>query len=463
MIVVVGLSYRTAPVEVRERFAGGGDVLPAVLARLATRSELRESLFLSTCNRVEIFASADEPHLAAQAVRDALAEHASIPPEDVASFLYVKHGDEAVRHVFRVASSLDSMVLGEPQILGQVKDAHDAALAAGTLGSYLGRCVNRAFGVAKRVRSETAIGAGTVSISSVAVDLARKIFGDLSGHQVLLVGAGEMAEQAARSLGKHGQTLRVCNRSAERALSFASAHGADAVKWENLEAELVLADVVVTSTSSPGFVITRDLVKRVAKARRGRTLFFIDIAVPRDVDPAVHGLDNVYVYNIDDLEQQVAEGMKLRQSELTAAEQIVAQELEEFETWARGLGVQPTVVALRAKTRAVLLGELERSLGGRLKHLGEAERAALTQMVESAANKLLHAPTSRLKAAAVAGEGADLAQVLQHLFDLPDLKEVPREPAEGADAAARPSSDDVANEDQAPTDIASKAGTRLPR
>ncbi len=450
MIVVVGLSYRTAPVHVRERFAGGGEVLPAVLSRLAEKSALKESLFLSTCNRVEVFASAEEPHLAAHAVRDALAAHASIAPEEVASFLYVKHGDEAVKHVFRVAASLDSMVLGEPQILGQVKDAHDAAIAAGTLGSYLGRCVNRAFGVAKRVRSETAIGAGTVSISSVAVDLAQRIFGDLSGHTVLLVGAGEMAEQAAKSLGKNGQALRVVNRSHERALSLASTYAADAAKWEDLESELVRADVVVTSTSSPGFVITKDLVKRVARARRGRTLFFIDIAVPRDVDPEVHGLENVYVYNIDDLEQQVAEGMKLRQAELSAAERIVGEELSEFEKWARGLGVQPTVVALRAKTRAVLLAELERTLGGRLKHLPEGDRAALTQMVESAANKLLHAPISRLKSAAAAGEEGDLARVLKHLFDLPEVKEVPRE-------SEQASSNDV--EAQAAQEA---AGKRLP-
>lgn len=437
MILVVGLSHKTAPVDVREKFAANADALPEVLARLASKSGLREVLFLSTCNRVEVFATAKTAD-ATRDIREALAEHANVSSEELAPFLYGKSEGEAVRHIFRVAASLDSMVLGEPQILGQMKDAYDAAMAASTLGNYLGRCVNRAFTVAKRVRTETSLGAGLVSISSVAVDLARQIFGDLKGHGVLLLGAGEMAEAAAKSLGKGGQPIRVCNRSFERGEALAKTCGGEATLWSSLEAELVRADVVVASTASPTFVVTYELMKRVMKARKGRTLFFIDIAVPRNIDPNVHKIDNAHVFNVDDLEQQVAESMKARQGEVTAAEKIVAQELVEFEQWSRGLDVQPTVVALRARTRAVLVGELERTVTGRLKHLTQGDRAALHQMMESAVNKLLHAPTTRLKASAASDAGADFAEALKHLFDLREMAPT----SDDDDEAAGPKDDE---------------------
>jgi glutamyl-tRNA reductase len=303
-----------------------------------------------------------------------------------------------------------------------VKDAHDAAVAAGTLKGMLGRCVSRAFAVAKRVRTETAIGAGSVSISSVAVDLARRIFGDLENHVVLLLGAGEMAEAAARSLGKGARALRICNRSFERAAALASTMHASAAPWDELEQELLQADVVVASTASRTPVVTREMVKRAMKARKGRTLFFVDIAVPRNVEPTVHGIDNVYVYNVDDLEQEVARGMKARHGELEAAEKIVDDEVKQFLAWTRGLEVQPTVVAMRTRARAVLLAELDRSLSGRLKHLPEGDRAALAQMMESAVNKLLHAPTTKLKARAAEGDdAAELAAVMRFLFDLQEI------------------------------------------
>lgn len=427
-VVVIGVSHKTAPVDVREKFAAGAEVLPAILARLAQRPEIDEAMFLSTCNRVEVVAlpkigkSLEESALSAsRAIREALREHIGASSVDeLSDWLYERTGDEAVRHVFRVAASLDSMVLGEPQILGQVKDAYDAAVAAGALRSHLSRCVSRAFTVAKRVRTETQLGAGMVSISSVAVDLAKRIFGDLSDRTVLLVGAGEMAEQAAKSLGKDAKGIRICNRSFERAAALAQTFGGTAAPLEQLEAELVISDVVVASTSSKTFVVTRDIVKRVMKMRKGRTLFFVDIAVPRNVEPDVHKLDNVYVFNVDDLEHEVAENMKARQNEVAAAEAIVAAELAEWSKWARGLGVNPTIVALRAKTRGVLVAELERTLGTRLKHLGEAERKALEQMIDSATNKLLHAPTTRLKAAAAEADGAELARAVSHLFDLPE-------------------------------------------
>jgi glutamyl-tRNA reductase len=447
VIVVLGLSHKSAPVDVREKFAASDDVLPQVLARLSSRPELTEVMFLSTCNRVEVMACAPRGAKEAdttRAIREVIREHAGLADaEEVQPYVYVRSGKEAVRHIFRVSASLESMVLGEPQILGQVKHAYDAATAAGALKSYLGRCVHRAFTVAKRVRTETALGAGTVSISSVAVDLARKIFGDLSNHAVLLVGAGEMAEAAAKSLGKGARSIRVCNRSFDRAAALAAQFGGSAAPLEALADELTIADVVVTSTGSPTYVVTHDMVKRAMKARKGRTLFFIDIAVPRNVEPSVHEIDNVYVYNVDDLEHQVAEGMKARHAEVAAAERIVEAEVAEFEVWSRGLDVQPAVVALRAKTHAVLFAELERSLGSRLKHLGEADRAALAQMMESAVNKLLHAPTTRLKASAADGAAGDFVEALKHLFDLPEHASIaPPKPSEGAKEPADGEDDD---------------------
>jgi glutamyl-tRNA reductase len=432
LILVVGLSHRTAPVEVRERLAAGPDVVEngtsppgsdrsgTLLGRLAARQELDEVMFVSTCNRVEVVALARDGGVkpAMQAIREELARHGGLAQDtELAPYLYDSRGDDAVKHIFRVAASLDSMVLGEPQILGQVKQAYDAAIAAGALKGKLARCISRAFTVAKRVRSETAIGAGTVSISSIAVDLARHVFGDLSDHAVLLLGAGEMAEAAARSLGRGARALRICNRSFDRAASLAREMHASAVLWDGLEMELVQADVVVASTASSTPIVTRDMVKRVMKSRRGRTLLFVDIAVPRNVDPGVHAIDNVYVYNVDDLEQQVARSRVARREELEAAEKIVDDEMSQFLAWSRGLEVQPTVVAMRSKARAVFLAELERSLV-RLKHL-EGDRAALTQMLDSAVSKFLHAPTTRLKARAADGEdAAELAAAVRFLFDL---------------------------------------------
>ncbi len=436
-IVVIGLSHRTAPVEVRERFATSTDALPQVLARLAARPELDEVMFLSTCNRVEVFARPrvdnDESRVGAlRAIREVLSTHAEVAEGDLARVLYEKDGGDAVRHIFRVAASLDSMVLGEPQILGQVKGAYDAAIAAGSLKTVLGRTVQRAFAAAKRVRSETALGAGTVSISSVAVDLARNVFGDLKKHGVLLVGAGEMAEAAARSLGKTARSVRVCNRSLERAETLAQEFGGEAAPFSALEQELVTADVVVASTGSRTFVITPDLVRRAMKSRKGRTLLIVDIAVPRNVDPTVHQIDNVFVYDIDDLEQQVAQGLEARKAEVDKAEKIVDEELKALLTWSQGRDVQPVIVALRAKTRSVLVTELERSLAGKLKHLGEGERAALFQMVDSATNKLLHAPMTRLRESARSENGAELAQNARVLFDLPAAEEA-EEPAEAVE------------------------------
>ena len=318
----------------------------------------------------------------------------------VASSLKTHVGGEAVRHLFRVASSLDSLVVGEPQILGQVKDAFETAKEVGGIGKFLERAMSRALHVAKRVRSETAVGEGQVSVSSAAVDLARQIFGDLTGRVALLLGAGEMAEAAAKLLVKTGAKLLVVNRSPDRAAELAAEFGGSAIPWADLTSALVKADVVVTSTAAQGFVVTRAMTVQAMKARKGRSLFFIDIAVPRDVEPSVNDLDNVYVYDIDNLSNVVAETMRDRQSEAGRAEALVDHEAANFESWAESRNMTGTIVALRAKVRASLAGELEKSLSGRLKHLGDADRKALESMIDAAVNKLLHAPTSRIKALA---------------------------------------------------------------
>jgi glutamyl-tRNA reductase len=446
VIIILGVSHKTAPLDVRERIAAATDDPDRILTRLSSTPGIGEVIWLSTCNRVEIVASVkdDAADQVYYFLREELARQAGYSDgEELSQYLYDKRGTDAIHHLFRVASSLDSIILGEPQILGQLKKACDSAARLNTIHGQLGTCLQRAFAVAKRVRSETSIGLGTVSVSSAGVDLARRIFGDLSSCVVLLLGAGEMAESAARSLGHGARALRICNRSMGRATGLAAELHATAVPWEQLEAELVEADIVVASTASPIPVVTREMVRRAGRARRGRTLFFIDIAVPRNVEPAVHGLDNVYVYNVDDLQIEVSRGLRARQGEVEAAERIVQGELDSYVAWTRSLEVQPTIVALRAKVRSILSSELERTLTGRLQHLGSSERAALATMLDSAANKLLHEPSMRLKArAAEHGDAQRLAAAVQLLFDLsPPLLhgETQAEPAElSENTAERP-------------------------
>ncbi len=432
-MVVVGLSHRTAPVEVRERLALPGEQMAPLLQRMAALPEVGEVFCLSTCNRVEVVATPREPSSrVGEALVRFLDEQAREQSgQQVASHLYVHQGREAAGHLFRVASSLDSIVVGEPQILGQVKSAFETAQAAGTAGTVLTRVVSRALHAAKRVRAETAIGEGQVSVSSVAVDLAAQIFGTLRGRLAMLVGAGEMAEAAAQALGKAGARLVVVNRSFDRGSDLASRVGGVPRPWDDLEPALLEADVVLTSTSSRGFVLARDLIARAMRQRHGRPLFLIDIAVPRDVDPAVHGLDNVFLYGVDDLEGIVQQTRQGRAAEAHRAESLVADELRALDAWVEARGVAPTIVALRSKTRATLQAELERSLSGRLRHLGEADRAALGAMLDAAVNKLLHAPTTHLRKSASEPRGEQLAQTVRELFELPEVS-VLSEPASEA-------------------------------
>lgn len=422
MIVVVGLSHKTAPLAVRERLAIQRADVPALLARLVGHRAIGEAVVLSTCNRVEVYAAArgrgaSEADLI-EASRATAAMLASIGGDGIGSHLSQIHGKSAVLHLFRVASSLDSLVVGEPQILGQLKDAIEIARAAKTLGATLGNAMHRAIRVGKRVRTETAIGAGQVSVSSVAVDLARQIFGELDGRTTLLVGAGEMAEAASKLLVRAGAKLLVVNRSPERAEALARDVGGEPRPWADLERSIVQADIVISSTSSTRYVITRDLVKSARKARRGRSLFLIDIAVPRDVEPAVNELENVYLYDVDDLSQIVAQSLEGRASEASRADAIASEEAKGFETWTLEQALTPAIVGLRARTRAVLAAEVERSLSGKLKHLGAAEREALGVMIDAATNKLLHGPVTRLRAMAGDSRAEDYVEAVRELFGL---------------------------------------------
>jgi glutamyl-tRNA reductase len=431
-LFVVGLSHHTAPLEVREKLAVPSGEVPELLRALCQDGGLSEAMMVSTCNRVEVYASAEDAAAAVQEVRRRLEQ--IVPGTDLTSHLYEHNGAEVARHAFRVAASLDSLVVGEPQILGQVKDAFAAASDAGTVGALLGRCMSRAFAVAKRVRSETGIAEGAVSVSSIACELARSIFGELTARRVVLVGAGEMGEQAAKALAQQGTLLRVVNRNQERARAVAEACGGEPREFEALQQELISADVVITSTASPRYVITRELMQGVIKARRHRPLFLIDIAVPRDVDPRVENMDNVFLFDVDDLEQVAAKNIAARKKEAEAAEKIVADEVLAFEEWQRSLDLTPTLIGLRERVRGVIHAELERTLP-RLKSLSDAEKRTLAAMCEAMANKILHKPLTELKKSRDEPQGSQLVAHTRRLFD---LDQVPVEAAPDKTAENKP-------------------------
>lgn len=429
-LFVVGLSHRTAPLALRERLAVPGERLAEDLGSLKSTATMDEALLISTCNRVEVYATARDIALASREVREYL--NRKIAPDAVDEHLYEHFGTDAVKHAFRVAASLDSMILGEPQILGQVKNAYSTAHAVGTLGTMLNRCFHRAFAVAKRVRTETGVAAGSVSVSSIACEVAEKVFGALHGRRVLLIGAGKMSEAAARHLRKQGASLYILNRSPERAEELAAACGGTARRMEDLATELQHADVAITSTSSTDFVVTRELMASVQKARRRRLMLLVDIAVPRNIDPRVSSLDNVILYNMDDLQQVSAENLRERAREAAAAEQIVAREVLEFEEWRRGLSLTPTIVALREAFQQVVRDELSRTTS-RLT-LGANDKQALERMGDAIINKLLHLPLNELKRSADDPDGPALIDATRKLFRLAidTSGDADREPAEAA-------------------------------
>lgn len=416
-LFAVGISHRTAPVELREcvDFARRG--LETALAALAARNVTSEAVVLSTCNRAEIYAGA-ESDAAADACGRFISEYNGVSWDAVAPHLVVYRGAEAAGHLFRVAAGLDSLVVGEPQILGQVKDAFAAASEVKSTGALTHRLFTSAFGVGKRVRRETALGEGAVSVSYAAIALAKKIFGKLEGLNVLILGAGEMAKLTASHLQAQGvKQLTVASRTFETAEALAARLNGRAAPWASIGHALAAADIVVTATGSREPVLTRAGVEEAMRPRRSRPLFVIDIAVPRDVEAAVGNLDQVFLYNIDDLQSIVKENLARRTSEVDRAELIVREEVDRFKTWMQSRELVPTVVALRQRFEAIRQAELQR-LEPRLASMPPEARARVDEITHLLVEKLLLTPTEQLKAAEDEAQAVADADALNRLFNL---------------------------------------------
>lgn len=399
--VLLGVNHKTTPVEVREKVAlSDGYEVP--LTRLRQIPGCRECYLLSTCNRVEILVVA-EPG-------DALEEHLirflfgeSLDMADGRRYVYIYNGEEAVNHLFSVAASLDSLVVGEAQILGQLKEAYRYASDLGTTGPLLNRLLHKSFSVAKRIRTETGIGSSAVSISSAAVELARKIFGNLRDKHVLLVGAGEMAELAAQHLlGQGVESVTVANRTLSRGVDLAKRFNGHAVSFDELLVTLEKVDIIISSTGAPNVILEKEQLRPVMRSRRNRPLFFIDIAVPRDLDPALIDLESVYLYDIDDLAQVVEMNKSERDREATKAERIVDEESIKFRRWHEGMALTPTILELRKRGEAICRSELEKTFG-RLDGISAKEKKSLEKMASSIVSKMLHDPLLYLKSDACHG------------------------------------------------------------
>jgi len=395
-IVLIGLNHETAPVEIRERLTFGGDrELPFTLIRKIPF--VKEFIFLSTCNRVEVLMTTPDPANAELEIKKVFTESNGIPLGDFERCLYSYHEEEAVKHLFRVAASLDSMVLGEPQILGQIKDAYRQAADQKTSGVILNRLLHKTFSVAKRVRTETGICSHAVSISFAAVELARKIFADLKGKRALLIGAGEMAELAAEHLISNGVAeIVVANRTLERAIELAQKFKGRAVSLDEVYDQLSKVDIIISSTGAPGLVINYDNVKSVMRARKNRPLFLIDIAVPRDIDPRTNEIDNVYLYDIDDLKGIIELNKAERQKEALRAERIVEEEVIKFRYWLQALDITPIIVSLREKAEQLRLKECRKTLSN-MGSLTPEQEKAVHVLTTSIVNKMLHDPITYLK------------------------------------------------------------------
>jgi len=420
-IVLVGLNHKTAPVEIRECLGFAGDERLKALAALSRLNAVREVLLLSTCNRVEVLVTSGDAAAARTALVAFLSDYHGVQAAAFKDKLYVHQDDEAVRHVFRVAASLDSMVVGEPQILGQIKEAYRLATESKSSGVILNRLLHKTFFVAKRIRSETGIGDHAVSISYAAIELARKIFGDLEGRAVLLIGAGEMAELAVEHLIRHraGQIL-VANRTFEHGVALAGRFSGKAIRFEEIEDSLRTVDIIISSTGAPDYVVRREQVKHLLRGRRSRPLFFIDIAVPRDIDPEINRLNNTYVYDIDDLRGVIEENIEDRQKAALRGERIVDEAVIRFRQWYDSLDVVPTIVALRQKLESIIRIEADRTRQQLQPQIDAADGTAFERMTQALVNKILHDPTTILKDPAGHANKALMLDITRKLFRLDD-------------------------------------------
>ena len=417
-LLLVGTSYQRAPVELRELLAYDRDLRRQALGRLSGGGT--EAAVLSTCNRTEVYAVAAEPEALEERVYGELSSLSGLSHSELAPALYSVGDEAAALHLFRVAAGLESMVPGEAQILGQVREAYHGAREARTTGPILHRLFRQALRVGKRVRTETAIGENPASVSSAAAELAERVFEGLAGRRILLLGAGKTADLTAANLISRGVgEIVVANRSRERADALARRFDGRAVGLDAVEEELDGADVVVASTSSQGLVLAAPQVERAMKRRRGRPVFFIDIAVPRDLDPAINDIEGCYLYDIDDLERVVAESVAGRREEAVRAEAIVSEEADGFRAWQLSLDVVPAIASLRARAESIRQSELERA-EGRLASLSPTQRRAVEALTSQIVAKLLHQPTVRMKEAAAAADGVIYADAVRHLFGLGD-------------------------------------------
>ena len=410
-LLLVGVNHNSAPIDVRERLSIPSSRLADAIRSLLHHPGVREGLILSTCNRVEVLTEQESQ----SDLRPFLSEYFAVSSEELAPHLYEYRERDAVRHLFRVASSLDSMVVGEPQILGQVKQSYSVARELGAVSFTLDRLMQSAFTVAKKVRTQTEIGSSSVSIASVAVDLAKQIFGSLQGKQVMLVGAGKMSELAARHLMTQGiASIMVANRTPERSDALAAEFHGLAVPFADLLLHAPKADIIITSTGAPQHIFSAADARAISARRRGKPVFFIDIAMPRDVDPAANGAEGVFVYSIDDLQQVAVRNMSSRSEEAAAAERIVSNEVDRFQQQLQGLDAVPTIVALQQHAEQLRAAELERSRA-RLAGLSPEQAAAVDALTKSLMNKFLHAPLTGLRASADAGDTESVA-LIRRLF-----------------------------------------------
>jgi len=417
-IIVVGLSHKTASVDIREKVAFAPTNMERPLRALRELPDITEAIIVSTCNRVEIYATTHDIAGGVSRIKRFLADYHNLSLETLDTHLYSHHGEEAIRHVFRVASSLDSMVVGEPQILGQIKTSYGYAAEYKSSGIILNRFLHKAFSVAKRVRTETKIASSAVSVAFAAVELSKKIFDELSDKTVMLIGAGEMCELAAKHFLNNGvRGVMVTNRTFERAERLAEEFGGRAVKFDELFDYLHKADIILSSTGAPHCIIGPKDLEEVMRRRKQKPMFFIDIAVPRDIDPKVNDVENAYLYTVDDLQEVVAANLQQRAEEAKKAEGIVDQEIGQFFKWLSSLEVTPTIVALRAKFDEVRRNELEKTLAN-WKDLPPDAEKRLEALTNAIMNKLLHPPTSLLKTAGQGGRIDLYVDSLRALFEL---------------------------------------------
>ncbi|HZB87227.1 MAG TPA: glutamyl-tRNA reductase [Terracidiphilus sp.] len=420
-LALIGINHRTAPIELRERIAISREQLAETTRALGSAPGVAECMIVSTCNRVELLATVDSLDVD---LAGFLHRHFGLDPELLAPHIYSHFDQDAVRHLFRVAASLDSMVVGEPQILGQVKEAFAVARASGTVGVELEHVLQSAFVAAKRVRSETEIGANSVSVASVAVELARKIFGSLQGRTVFLVGAGKMSELAARHLVQQGAgTILVTNRTAERARQLAGPFDGRVIPFEQLHDAASEADIVITSTGAPHSIFTREHGQGFLHRRRNRPMFFIDLAVPRDVDPVMSKLEGIFVYDIDDLQQIAAAHMAERGREAGDAEAMIAAEVERFHQRRRAVNAAPAIVSLQRQAEELRTAELKR-LQTRLGTLTAEQLTAVEALTRGLVNKFLHPPMQALKQAARDNDAARM-EALCDAWSLPTTADEP--------------------------------------